>query len=348
LLKGTTAFVPRGPARLYVRSFRGNSNVHCNIRDINDFKHFLSQLPSVQLVDSEDDADLAIDASVASFTEDEKKLIGIIPTKYACTTTLFYSLYDENTGQYIARNKVLTGSADVSVSKVTYLGLAGAILAYRKSPALGLGVLIATAVNAVHKIRNAARICPPVSIRQAFNNLTQDISNAADFSARVTNIDYERGQVTLNIGSNMGVRPSTPDQPFEFRIALAGTPLGDANASDGRHADFYDAVVRSVTPDSCVCEFQHVEGLIQGENGVIPSNPDKDMLEKLPDPSTGLISAQATVNFPAVNVFSDNDITQMKMQLVQWGDGVKSNPQPAQQEAQQQNGGSFLDRLLKH
>src|SRR5690606_4200573 len=130
----------------------------------------------------------------------------------------------------------------------------------------------------------------------------------------------------LNVGSDMGVHPSRPDSPFEFRISFAGTPLGESNDSDGRHADYYDAVVRSVTPDSCVCEFQHVEGVIQGENGVIPSKPDKDTLEKLPDPASGLVSAQATVNFPPVAAFNDNDIAQMKSEITQW-----SIRRPAQQ-----------------
>jgi hypothetical protein len=125
----------------------------------------------------------------------------------------------------------------------------------------------------------------------------------------------------------VGVRPSTTDQPFEFRVALGGTSLGDSNSGDGRHVDYYDAVVRTVTPTSCVCEFQHVKGLLQGDNQNIPSNPDKDTLSELPDPATGLISAQATVNFPLVTVISDNDIEQMKTEISQWGEGVKNNPQ---------------------
>jgi hypothetical protein len=315
LEKGTISFAPGERARVFVKEFKpwSGASPRLNMSSEEGFKNYLRRLPSIEVVDSPDDADLLLSARVTNFTFDKDQAFGsVIPYEYSCQTTLQYDLQDVATGKYIAQNKTVTGESKASFRKEIYEAIAAAV---------GLKVIVggnlgdygpwviggALIYDLKHKMQKAANRCPGISERQVFDNLTQQINGDVDYRAQVTDIDYRSGRITLDVGSRDGVHASTAGQPFEFEISAADVPLLD-KSEDGRDADYYTAVVREVRDDSCVCELRHVKGTVKAGDAEIPSEPALDVVRTLPDPATGVLSARAWTRFAPVEVISDEDI----------------------------------------
>jgi hypothetical protein len=315
LLKtGTTSFVQPNRTRVYVESFTGyNGAVQLNMHNEASFKNYLRRLPSIELVNSRDDADLVIKARVTNFTQDKDQLFGsLIPYDYSCQTTLEYDLIDVATGKYIARDEKITGESKASFRKDIYIAITGGIVFSKLLGGdTGTPVVFLVAAGTIYHLKRqmqkAANRCPGISERQVFDRLTQDVNNAVDYKAQITAIDYAKGWLTLNVGSEDGISASATQRPFEFEVALGDAPLLD-KSEDGRKADYYSAVVREVSAHSCVCELRHVEGGVKSSGYEIPSTPAPEIVKQLPDPTTGVLTARAWTRFAPVTVISDADI----------------------------------------
>ena len=304
LQNGTTAFVPRRPATLYVENFGGNPNI--SLRDTASFVSFLRQGASIRVVDNRDDADLILDARVSEFYEDKDQITELLPYRYDCRTKLNYSLFDTTQQKLVYDKKESVGKAKVDYTKdAALVGITAGVL--RKKLGDWVYLIVGFGIAELHEgMRKAANRCPAIATRTAFAGLMDDVDEAADFSARVTEIDYARGLLTINAGARDGVRVSTPDRPFEWSLKLGDRPLPEEDTPT--NADFYVARVVSVSADKCVCEMRHRVRRIKKTKESEKDDPALDMLKRLPDPATGLLEARASVRFPDMKVISEEDV----------------------------------------
>jgi hypothetical protein len=329
LVEGTTAFVPRTPAPLYIASFKGNPN--SSLPNIEALRTYLRQVHAIRLVDSRDQADLLLDASVDDFdqqkdeyqddgtaaTDEEKKaasekkdfFAGLL-VRYACTTKLKYSLYDTASGQYITQDRTVEGQAQADFRNETgIVAVIGAIGLAQKNQWIQIitGLAVAGGIEELRKsMRNATNRCPGISARTAFDQMVQDIDHASNFGVRLTDIDYEHNRLTLNVGTEQGIQVSTKTDPYEFEVLVRNTAL--PNEESSFKANYYTAVVMGVSDHSCVCELHHVNRKVDKGKEKVKDEPDLKMVQQLPDPATGMVSARASVRFPELPILRENKL----------------------------------------
>lgn len=139
--------------------------------------------------------------------------------------------------------------------------------------------------------------------------MSTDISRAADFSVRVTDINYASSALRLNAGRNAGLTEGD-----EFQILVSDQPL--PSTENGLSANYYTAVARVVEDDSTICELRHATRKVKKSSESFDSQPAREMVRRLPDPAIGLISARAWVNFPEIPVITDADV-ERSLQMAQ-------------------------------
>lgn len=114
LSEGTTAFVPRAPAALFVEGFTNanpNGNGGGELANLVDFRGYLKRLPAVRLVDARDQADLILSGRVSQTTTK-----AVRPDKTSKTgdntgpaavlaTELTYSLFDVDKNAFVVKDK---------------------------------------------------------------------------------------------------------------------------------------------------------------------------------------------------------------------------------------------------
>jgi hypothetical protein len=324
LQQGTTAFVPRERANLFIESFTGDPRT--NLNTVSDLKRYLTQVRSVRLVNSAAEADLVLSARVVDFKADKDDFTSLIPYRYDCTTQLAYSLFDTDQNRFLFQNKPVEATATVNYKKEI---LGGSILTLLLAKFGGdLGKVLATFVGAggIYELRKsiqkAVNRCPAISARSVFNTMVGDINNAANFSVRVTGIDYQRGTLQLNAGTTAGVRPGD-----EFQVSVGAAPPAyketgpDADSKfppmvsvplaykeTGLSADYYTAVVTSTDQDNATCELRHIHRKVNKSKESFEGTPAPDVLRHIPEPTSGLVSARAWVQFPSITVISDADL----------------------------------------
>ena len=212
---------------MFLAGFQGQPRT--SLTGVADLERYLRQAHSVKLVSSRDDADLVLDARVADFNEHKSDLTDLIPYSYQCKTTLVYSLSDPTENRVIVQDKTAVGVAQASYKGELLKAVGAGVLLGKfggKVGRIGAGAIaIGTLVDLHHKMQRAANRCPGLSARTAFNVLVSDLNRAADFSFRVTAIDYARGLLQLNGGTEEGIFASQPGNPYEFQIAINGKPL---------------------------------------------------------------------------------------------------------------------------
>jgi hypothetical protein len=317
LLKGATSFAPNERTRVFIADFKpfSGDGPKLNMNSEASFKKYLNRLPSIELVDDKEDADLILSARVIGFTQKKKGVFGsTFAYEYDCDTTLQYDLQDVATGKYLAQNKTLTGHGGASFKDHVYKAILAAIgiryLVGGKIGDYGPWVIAGGLLYDLKRsVQRAANRCPGISERQVFDQLTQEINNAVNYRAPITAVDYANGLLTLGIGTRDGVHLSTPDRPFEFEITAGDARLLD-KTDEGDHADYYSAVVQEVHEDSCVCKLMHVKGNVSKESDEIPAVPAPEVVKALPDAATGVLSARAWTRFAPVEVISDEEIRQ--------------------------------------
>lgn len=304
LLKtGTTAFVSRQPAKLFIEKFTGHPRT--NLETVFELKRYLEQVRAVRVTDRRDEADLILNARVTEFTEDKDEVTDLIPYRYDCTTKLSYGLTDALSGEAIQPTRVVSGSAKADYGKQVIGGsiLAAVLGKYGgELGEVGAVALVGGGIYQLHRrMQKAVNRCPGISARTVFNTMATDISRAADFSMRVTEIDYKAGTLRLNAGRHLGIA-----EKDEFQILVAENPLSVSET--GLSASYYVAVARLVSEDSTLCELRHVSRKVKKTSENFDYEDAKTMLQRLPDPATGAVSARAWVNFPEIPIISDADL----------------------------------------
>ncbi|HEY0073717.1 MAG TPA: hypothetical protein VGB77_06410 [Abditibacteriaceae bacterium] len=306
LISGSTAFVPREQARVWVEGFVGHPRLA--LRNGEDFKRFLRQLNAVRVVDSKEEADLLIRAQVVNFHEDKDSLTKLLPFKYSCSFRLSYSLYDVAEQKYVVQDKIAEGAAKVSyATEAALVGIVGGVLIAKgkgMADVLG-GLLLGGGIYELHKaMQKAVNRSPGIAARSAFHDLASDVSRASDFSARVSRIDYSANRLWLNVGSEAGLKIGD-----QFEVAVGGVALPYQEWESD--ANYYVVKVIEVHRDRAVCDLRHMRREVSKFKEKFFDVDDehaKAMLKRLPEPATGLVSARALVNFPEVNIISDADV----------------------------------------
>jgi hypothetical protein len=303
LSQGTTAFVPRTPARLYVESFQGNEKT--GLTDERVLAAFLEQLPSVRLTDKKEQADLILKAQVTDFSEKRDQIVfEFLPFKYSCETKLTYSLYDVEKDQYVVQDKPVSASAKVDYTKEVAIGATAiGFLMTRKDDGLRMLGLLLGAGGIQQLQRSVARgvnRCPAIASKTVFNAMVTDINRNADFTVRVTDIDYEKNCIRLNAGTRAGIAVSTPEKPSEFEVIINGEALPGSEA--GLSADYYTAVVVEADENSSLCELRQIKRRVDKSTEKIEQKAAPWMITRIPDPTTALVSARAAVRFPSIPV----------------------------------------------
>ncbi len=287
-------------------------------------------------MDSRDQADLVLKASVSGFDEDkeahqddetgdasqltpeqkqarqeEKEFWAGILVRYSCTTALTYTLTDASTGQPVVQDKEAKSTVTTDFRNETAIAaLIATIGLAQKNDVIKIltGLAIAGGVEELRKsMRHAINRSPAISAKSAFNEMVQDINRASDYSVRVTGIDYLHNRLRLNVGTAQGVRVSTPDDPYEFQILVKGAPLSSDDSPT--HADYEPAVVVAADEQSCLCELHHVKRRVDKGRERNEDSPDLKTVQQLPDPTTGLVSARSWVLFPSLPVVPDSEQT---------------------------------------
>lgn len=283
LTGGTTAFVRRDKARLFIESFQSHAGI--KLSNANDLRKYLEQEHAVQTVGSPEEADLILKARVSEF----KASADAATNSYTSVTRLQYSLFDIDLGHFVAEGKQAEGTARVD-------------LAEQGAPALAPQ---ARQEERERATRQAAGAAGAISAAEAFNVLVSEVNRASDFSVRVTDIDYATGTLRLNVGRAQGLRVSKTD-PDDFQITVAGTALPEQRTE--RSSQFYIARAIAVGQDWAVCRLLRVshttrtrsERAAGGMGGVagsisegISEVPAPEMVRRLPDPATGQIAARS-------------------------------------------------------
>lgn len=337
LIEGTTAFVPRRAARLFIGNYHGDSRAL--IASPDELKAYLSKLPSVHLVSSISDADLVLKASVTDFQGHRDQVIDGLPFKYSCTTKLAYSIYDTDSNRYVVSDKNVEASAgaDYTTEALIGAGVAGVLLTRKNDllKLLGAAVGGVGVVELNKSVQRAANRCPGIAARTVFNDMVQDINRASDFSVRMTGIDYSTGRMRFNVGTASGIHVSIPEDPCEFEVMVGGKPLPDDEG--GNSADYYTAVVVDADEQSCQCELHHIRRKVNRSSESIHDDNDLDMLRRIPEPATGIVSARASVHFASLPVITDADVEAASAQAAREADARDAAERKQQQENPQQN-----------
>lgn len=356
LTEGTTAFVPRGAARLFVEEYHGDARALIGGPD--ELKAYLAKLPSVRLVSSKANADLVLKANVTDFQSHRDQVIDGLPFKYSCTTKLSYSIYDPDTKQYVVSDKQVEASAgaDYTTEALVGAGVAG-ILVTRKNDWLKLlGVAVGGfGIAELNKsVQRAANRCPGIAARSVFNDMVKDINRASDFSVRMIGIDYGAGRMRFNVGTASGIHVSTPEDPCEFEVMVGGRPLPDNEG--GNSADYYTAVVVDANEQSCQCELHHVRRKVNRSSESTNDDLDRDMLRRIPEPATGVVSARASVHFASLPVITDADVEAANERASRNVEAQDAKDREQQNQQQKQNNsnnatsndplGSLIDKVF--
>lgn len=313
LTSGTTAFVPRKPVAVYIDSFEvdGKWSDEPKIATTEAFKAYLSKSGAVRLVSRPDEADYILTAGASNFREDKDNLLDLVPLKYRCSMDLTYSLRDNTSGQAVLDNKTVSSGFGYDYWKPIATILIAAGFVEKKSNSdlvkwverlLGLAFL-----KALHDCaKQAAERCPSLVEQAAYSKMMDDLYDIFDCKARVTSINYEHGTISLNIGTEDGVRLEG-DCPSSFEL-LVDNKDALPFKEEGSEADFYAAEVVSADAHSCVCKIKHVKRWVRQSIGLLPFKKaffgeivqvtdGVDMARCLPDPATGVVSARMKARF---------------------------------------------------
>lgn len=298
LLHGTTAYVPRRPVPLYIESFKCEGNPPI-LQNDEAFHNYLSKLGAVKLVDRKEDAALVLRATL-KFTEQIEKVVDGIPYSYHCNSRVAYDLFDVGSNRDIAQGVECNARAGADYTTEASVGalLAGALISRKDDLSKILGGLLAVGgvVELQKTIKRANIRCPGIAIRSSLSKLLLQISHVADFSARITNIDYARGLVTLNVGRASGITTDPFGSPMEFEVLIGGRELPSLETN----LDASYSVLRVVRSDerSLVCEFRTIKRRVRKDREAFQDTLDLETLKKLPNVRSGVISARAACRFP--------------------------------------------------
>lgn len=314
LASGTTAFVARKPVSVYVQEcdVKGRWSKGPIISGTDALKAYLVHTGVVTLADSPDRADYTLSCHVSDLVEKQDMPLDMIPLKYECSMTLTYSLRDNVTGKMVFDNEMIkTGSrSDFWEALAPVLVVVGVVVKKSDSDLAkvlvgGLGVAFVAALKDAAK--QAAAQCPLLVEQTAYSQLANGLYDTFDCRSRVTRIDYEKGTLTLNVGTADGVRTTGPNpSSFEILVNSQSGPQPLQFKEEGQSADYYAAEVISADEHTCVCTIKHVKRWLRVKyglfgksfvGGMVEVSDDVATLRKIPDPATGIVSARMKLRF---------------------------------------------------
>ncbi|RYG44063.1 hypothetical protein EON79_15725 [bacterium] len=297
LMEGTTAYVPRNAARLYLAECTPGDGPVLGSRA--EIARTLAASNAVRLVDTQEDADLVLNLRVSPFREKKEKVIDAIPLSYECTVELEYDLYDTEKGTYLVRGKSSSSTSKANYEREAGLGFLGLVATLtNKNDVVKLigGALGVAGVAELQKTMSRARErCPQYAARGAFAPVMAEIAKGADFAVRVTDIDHLKNIVTINAGTRQGIRVHSEAEPSEFEVSVGGQPL--PSKVGGLTAEYSVLRVIAVHDDTAECELVKVRRSVDRVSDKVKVTPDTDSLRTLPRASTAIVSAIAMVRF---------------------------------------------------
>lgn len=314
LANGTTAFVARKPASVYIQecSVNGRWSKGPIISGTDALKAYLVRTGVITLTDSPDRADYTLCCRVSDLVEKQDMPLDMIPLKYECSMTLTYSLRDNVTGKMVFDNQTLRSSSRSDFWEALAPVLVVVGVAVKKSDSDlakvligGLGVAFVQALKDAAK--QAAIECPLLVEQTTYSQLASGLYDTFDCRSRVTKIDYDKGTLTLNVGTADGVRAGgTNPSSFEILVNSQSGPQPLPFKEDGMSADYYAAEVVSADEHTCVCTLKHVKRWMRVKyglfgksfvGGMVEASDDMATLRRIPDPATGVVSARMKLRF---------------------------------------------------
>lgn len=238
LTEGTHAFVAREPAQLFIREFRPRRG--SAIADPDALERYLERTGVVRIVRDEAKADLVLSARAGELKETRDKLIGTVPLRYECETSLVFTVTAPGAERPLIDQRVITQKKKADWWG-QFAGVAGgaAVIATLAGGDAGKIVAILLGATGVAKMRESmTRVVArtPALLEQAlYGQLADELYGAADYSARVTRINYDTGEVFLNIGTATGVRAGLGVEATHLELFIGRKPL--PAEEDGLEAD---------------------------------------------------------------------------------------------------------------
>ncbi|MCX6344894.1 MAG: hypothetical protein NT018_07450 [Armatimonadetes bacterium] len=314
LASGTTAFAARKPASVYVQEcdVNGHWSKGPVISGTDALKAYLVRTGVITLADSPDKADYTLSCRISDLVEKQDMPLDMIPLKYECSMTLTYSLKDNVTGNMVFNNEMIKSSSrsDFWEALAPVLVVVGVLMKKSDSDLVkvlvgGLGVAFVQALK--DSAKQAAVQCPLLVEQTAYSRLANGLYDTFDCRSRVTKIDYDKGTLTLNVGTADGVKATGANpSSFEILVNSQSGPQPLQFKEEGTSADYYAAEVISADEHTCVCTLKHVKRWLRVKyglfgksfvGGMVEASDDVATLRKIPDPATGIVSARMKLRF---------------------------------------------------
>lgn len=304
LKEGTTAFVPRQPAKVFVEDFQ--TDPKRMVTDKAAFEQYLLRTGVVKLAPNREDADYTLACSLDKFKEDKGQLFGEVPLKYECSGDLSATLHDMAKDVDILRDEKFSSKVKADWMKEVVGGAILLTILMQKFNNDLLRVLFAflgaAGVNELKQsMGHVVQRCPRLVEQSLYNQLSDKLYKQVDFSGRVTSIDYMKGEMTVNLGTKNGIRiAGAGGVPTTFDVFIAGTEM--PHKEGGLSANFYTAEVLNADEDSCRCTLKHVTRKFEGKvKEVLKTEDALDMLRCIPQPQSGVVSVRARDRLVSIN-----------------------------------------------
>lgn len=303
LESGTTAYVPRSPARVFFEEYQPPLGAPL-VQSKAEMAEILETSNAVVLVDDKEDADLILRIRMDRFQETQSQVLDNLPLAYSATMGMRYDILDAETGRFLVENQPTQARASADYKTEAGLGAAVGLIGVFGNTSDFVKALsavgVAIGVDSLQRtLKRAKERCPKFALQGALQPMMQGLAKAADFSVRVTSIDYAAGTVTINAGSANGVRKHSDDRPSEFEVAVRGRML--PSTFGGLRAEYWALRPITVYEDSAVCEFVRINRRVDKVQERNEAKADLTMLRKVIRPSTGVVTGIAMFRFAEID-----------------------------------------------
>jgi hypothetical protein len=301
LLKTGVLMTPtKGRTRIFIQIDKGEEGFG------DEVKNQFQDLPGLQMVNSQSDADLVVHVSEDDFQSKKDSLLGVVPMSYKAECKLSYSILDTLTnapakdidGQTIDTSPVdVTAHADYSKDVeggallLALVGVAGFTIRNPVERVLVLSLVGGSAKVATDRMKDTMNRAVPrtnqLAVVEALDPVFRAVEKATVFRARVTTISLSDKTLTINAGSDDGVTDG-----MEFALLNEALPAFN-NTQGPLKSDLIVARVTDVQSDHAVCKLFRVKHSVNKKAYEDSSETAYDEgLTGILDPSTGLSNAR--------------------------------------------------------
>ena len=267
---------------------------------------WLSKLPGIEIVASEAQANIDLQASIDQCTVQNDKLLKTIPMRSTTTVSLSYKFQTplEQSDATDADSAPLTGGSVQATETADYekdvkggateLGIinvgAGLIKDSKARSLVQLlaGVSTAGAISNMAKTMSHAQTrSREIALENCARIIFNQLSDVCSIRIRVSDIDYSSGRFTLNAGQVAGIQPG-----MEFELFNGSVPAFNKILTPIRESQVIARVVE-VSKNTSICELFKEDAQVDtkafahSKETVYPQG-----LTKLLAASTGMVQAQ--------------------------------------------------------